>query len=480
MADGKKASNGAHCKSCDNRNLRTEGGLQDHNQAKQAECLGHLVTLSLATFNELHAMLKLHEQTLALPKSNTPALHATKGLRASRRLKPGALSLYVSNGQREAVEAIGFFIYDYALETVACILNMVPTKKIEKTPYEVWHVQAPKLSYLKVLSCEALVKQDTLNKLDKLEPRSINYIFVGYLKEIMHYSFYYPSENRVIVAQNANFLENSRINKEASGRLEDLEIIQEEDTHPSIDTSLHHEEDDLEMNEPQIYIIPIHRSTRIRHALDHMCLYVDAEEHELRDISEPTNYKAALLDPKSDKWLDAMNVKMQSMKDNEVWDLVKLLRDSKTIGSKWLFKKKTGMDRAVHTYKARLVVKVYTQTLRIDYEETFSPVSKIRAIWILIAIATFYEYEIWQMDVKTAILNVYLSKEFCMEQPKGFVNPKYPNQKLSILLLMMLLRKSFRPKFTTFMKLSNASVYKSVGVSKAFKTYSEYWNASSK
>nr|GEY08017.1 hypothetical protein [Tanacetum cinerariifolium] len=46
------------------------------------------------------------------------------------------------------------------------------------------------------------------------------------------------------------------------GSLEDLEIIQEEDTHPSIDTSLNHKEDDLEIDEPQSYIVPIRRSTR--------------------------------------------------------------------------------------------------------------------------------------------------------------------------------------------------------------------------
>ncbi|GKF14929.1 retrotransposon protein, putative, ty1-copia subclass [Tanacetum coccineum] len=86
------------------------------------------------------------------------------------------------------------------------------------------------------------------------------------------------------------------------------------------------------------------------------------------------------------------------------------------------------MDGAVHTYKARLVAKGYTQTPGIDYEETFSPVADIRAIRILIAIAAFYNYEIWQMDVKTAFLNGYLSEEVYMEQPEGFVNPKYPNR----------------------------------------------------
>nr|GEZ00561.1 hypothetical protein [Tanacetum cinerariifolium] len=477
------------------------------------------------TVNELHAMLKLHEQTLTLPKSNAPALHAiragkvqkaelmkkkknatsgaggsgifvielntilnrswiydtgcgthicntTQGLRASWKLKPGALSLYMGNGQHEAVEAIGAFylclpsglvillnnchyapsitrgvisvsrlyddgfvnrfvdnvvyfsavprdenqlgktikslrsdrggeymsqeffdhlkdhgiiahrtpcytpqhngvskrrnrtlldmvrsmmsqttlpksFWDYALETAARILNMVPNKK-----------------------------RDTLTKPDKLKPRSIKCIFVGYPKETMGYSFYYLPENKVLVAQNAEFLENSLINQEANC----------------------------------------------------MCLYIDAEEHELGDIGEPANYKATLLDPESEKWLNVMNVEMQSMKDNEVWVLVELPPNGKTVGSKWLFKKKTDMDGNVHIYKARLVAKGYTQTPGIDYEETFSPVADIRAIRILIAIVAYYDYEFWQMDVKTAFLNGYLNEKVYMEQPEGFVNPKYPNR----------------------------------------------------
>ncbi|GJZ81786.1 retrotransposon protein, putative, ty1-copia subclass [Tanacetum coccineum] len=172
--------------------------------------------------------------------------------------------------------------WDYALESAARILNMVPTKKVEKTPYEVWHGQAPKLSYLIVWGCEALVKRDTLTKPNKSEPRSIKCIFVGYPKETI----------------------------EASGSLEDLEIIHEEDTQPSENTSLHHEVDDLEIDEPLCDVNAIRRSTRIRNAPNRMFLYIDAEEHELGDLGEPANYKSALLDPEYDKWLDAMNVEM--------------------------------------------------------------------------------------------------------------------------------------------------------------------------
>nr|GEZ76791.1 hypothetical protein [Tanacetum cinerariifolium] len=146
-------------------------------------------------------------------------------------------------------------------------------------------------------------------------------------------------------------------------------------------------------------------STWTRHVPDRMCLYIDAEEHELGDLGEPGNYKAALLDPETEKWLNAMNVEMQSMKDNEVWVLVELPPNGKTVGSKWLFKKKTDMDGNIHIFKAPLVAKGFTQTLGIDYEETFS-----------------------SMDVKTAILNGYLNEEVYMEQPEGFVNTKYPNR----------------------------------------------------
>nr|GEX37480.1 hypothetical protein [Tanacetum cinerariifolium] len=164
--------------------------------------------------------------------------------------------------------------WDYALEIAARILNMVPTKKVEKTPYEVWHGQAPKLSYLKVWGW---------------------------------------------------------------------------------------------------------------------------------DLSKPANYKAALLDTESEKWLNAMNVEIQSMKDNKVWVLVELLPNGKTVRSKWLFKKKANMDGVVHTYKARLVAKGYTQTPRIDYEETFSPVADIRAIRILIAIATTMRFGKWMSKLPSSM-----------------------------------------------------------------------------
>ncbi|PKI41977.1 hypothetical protein CRG98_037595 [Punica granatum] len=94
---------------------------------------------------------------------------------------------------------------------------------------------------------------------------------------------------------------------------------------------------------------------------------------------------------------------------------------AKPIGCKWVFKKKTDMDGNVITFKGRLVAKGFRQVHGVDYDETFSPVAMFKSIRILLAIAAYYDYEIWQMDVKTAFLNGKLFEDVYMTQPEGFV-----------------------------------------------------------
>ncbi|GJU18172.1 retrotransposon protein, putative, ty1-copia subclass [Tanacetum coccineum] len=201
-----------------------------------------------------------------------------------------------------------------------------------------------------------------------------------------------------------------------------------QDAQPSDNTSEHQPEAEHDDVDPQTDVNLIRRSARIPRAPEQYGFYVNVEEHELGYHGEPPNYQAALSNPKSKKWLEAMNTEMQSMKDNQVWILVDLPPDCKTVGSKWIFKKKTDMDGNIHTYKARLLAKGFTQTYGVDYEETFSLVADIKAIRILIAIAAYYDYEIWQMDVKTAFLNGLLNKDVYMVQPEGFVNHTYPRR----------------------------------------------------
>ena len=128
----------------------------------------------------------------------------------------------------------------------------------------------------------------------------------------------------------------------------------------------------------------------------------------LLDHDEPTNYEEAMMSPDSAKWLEAMKSEIGSMYENKVWTLVDLTDDRQARDNKWIFKKKTDADGNVTVYKAQLVVKGFRQVQGVDYDETFSPVVMLKSVRIMLEIATFYDYEIWQMDVKTAFLNGYL------------------------------------------------------------------------
>ena len=116
-----------------------------------------------------------------------------------------------------------------------------------------------------------------------------------------------------------------------------------------------------------------------------------------------------------------MKFELDSMYSNQVWDLVKAPNGIKPISCKWVYKRKRGIDGKVENFKARLVVKRYTQKEGIDYEETFSPVAMLKSIRILLSIIAHYDYEIWQMDVKIAFLNGNLEEEIYMMQPEDFI-----------------------------------------------------------
>ena len=102
------------------------------------------------------------------------------------------------------------------------------------------------------------------------------------------------------------------------------------------------------------------------------------------------------------------------MYDNQVWTLIDPPECLKTIGCKWVFKMKIYLDGNVHTFKARLVAKGFKQIHGIDYDETFLPITMLKSIRILLTIAAYYDYEIWQMDVKTSFLNGNLIEDVYM------------------------------------------------------------------
>ena len=112
--------------------------------------------------------------------------------------------------------------WGYALETSAFTLNRAPSKSVETTPYELWFGKKPKLSFLKILGCDAYVKKF---QHDKLEPKSEKCVFIGYPKETIGYTFYHRSEGKTFVAKNGSFLEKKFLSKVVSGRKVELDEV---------------------------------------------------------------------------------------------------------------------------------------------------------------------------------------------------------------------------------------------------------------
>ncbi|KAH9753635.1 hypothetical protein KPL71_015142 [Citrus sinensis] len=312
-----------------------------------------------------------------------------------------------------------------ALETAVYLLNLVPSKSVPKTPIELWSGRKPSLRHVRIWGSPAHVLKP---KADKMDSRSEVCMFVGYPKGTRGGLFYSPQDRKVIVSTHFTSLEEDYMNnfkpkskvilEELSGDQVDAQLSmpiteQEEQQQP---------DDQHRINPEQPSLLEPRRSGRVtrlpaRYMLLGETYTAISDEH----VQDPTSYNEALIDRDVEFWKKAMNQEMESMYSNQVWELVEAPNGVKPIGCKWIYKRKRGVDGRVETFKARLVAKGFTQKKGIDYEETFSPVAMLKSIRILLSIAAVLDYEIWQMDVKTAFLNGHLEENIYMQQPDGFI-----------------------------------------------------------
>ena len=141
-----------------------------------------------------------------------------------------------------------------------------------------------------------------------------------------------------------------------------------------------------------------------------MALLVAMEYHN------PLTYREAMASDDSEEWLEACQYEIDALAKNGTWDLVDLPAGRKAVKSKWVFKWK-----ADGCFRVCLVAKGFTQIQGLDYDETFSPVAWFKSLRLLLALAMLEDWEIHQMDIKSAFLNRLLDEEIFMEQPQGFI-----------------------------------------------------------
>ena len=292
------------------------------------------------------------------------------------------------------------------------LLNKVPRKKMKKTPYELWKGRTPSYKYLRVWGCLVKVAIPTPKKV-KIGPKTVDCIFIGYAHNSSAYRFLvYESKiqdihrNTIMESRNASFFEHvfpCRSEEKASSSKRTYETMTE-----------HSQEQELE---EEVEVEPRHSKrerTEKSYGPDFLTYMLE---------SEPQSYQEAVNSSKGPQWKEAIKSEINSILQNHTWELVDLPPGSKPLGYKWIFKRKMKADGTIEKYKARLVIKGYRQREGLDYFDTYSPVTRITSIRMILAIAALRNLEIHQMDVKTAFLNRDLDEEIYMEQPKGFSSP---------------------------------------------------------
>ncbi|GJW10432.1 retrovirus-related pol polyprotein from transposon TNT 1-94 [Tanacetum coccineum] len=141
-------------------------------------------------------------------------------------------------------------------------------------------------------------------------------------------------------------------------------------------------------------------------------------------VIKPKKVIQALTDP---SWIEAIQDELLQLKLQKVWTLVDLPYGKRAIGTKWIYKNKKDERGIVVRNKARLVAQGYTQEEGIDYDEVFAPVARIEAIRLFLAYASFKDFVVYQMDMKSAFLYGKIEEEVYVCQPPGFEDPEFPD-----------------------------------------------------
>ena len=233
----------------------------------------------------------------------------------------------------------------------------------EKSPYEIFHKEKPRLAHMKPYGCLAFPRDNSQK--DCFHPANHFGIFVGYPKNTPNaYLIYLPHNNKIITSRKVKFLVHQNISNVKLSAMQDLS-----------------------------------------------CSVPDS----IREAKFSNDWK---------KWREAMKNEINSIEENNVYELVDLPKGRSKIRCRWVFSKKftpTGDEK----FKARLVAKGFSQKYGVDFKETFSPTAYYDTIRLLIALSAKYQLKISQMDVSTAFLNAELTEEIYMEQPPEFINEEF-------------------------------------------------------
>ncbi|WRX22864.1 Reverse transcriptase [Theobroma cacao] len=251
--------------------------------------------------------------------------------------------------------------------TTNYLLNMTQTKSLgKKTPCEAWFGVKPTVTHLRVFRCICYAKIPDAKR-TKLDEKSIIAIHLGYSEVSKGYRLLDVKTMKLLVSREYGSDEN--VDEEPFRGTVSLEDIYE---------------------------------------ICHIA------------IAEPQSYSEVAAD---EHWKQAMEAEMMMIRKNNTWSLVDKPKNQKIIRVKWIFRTKLNFDCSINKFKARLVVKGFSQVYGVDFLETFAPVASHDTTRLLVALVAKERWLIWHLDIKSAFPNRTISENIYVNQPEGFVEP---------------------------------------------------------
>lgn len=291
-----------------------------------------------------------------------------------------------------------------AIRTANYVMNRGISSNLNVTPAEIWYNSKPDISNFRIFGCVAYSHIQREFR-DKFESKAEKCVMVGYAPT--GYRLWNIRKEKIIIARDVEFNENIFVFKDRS-----VQVDNEMEMNESQNESLRNR------NEENVRGTEDKRTIKIPAKYDDFELYMafDATSF-VNDV--PRNFNDIGNRSDSKLWLNAIDRELNSIYENETWQIVEIPKNEKIIDTKWVFSYKNLEQKERDRYKARLVVRGFLQDKNVDYENIYSPVAKMSTIRLLLIIGNQFKFYFYQLDVKTAFLNGTISENIYIYPPEG-------------------------------------------------------------
>ena len=322
------------------------------------------------------------------------------------------------------------YYWPYVVKHAQYLRNRSFQRRTKKTAYELFCGQKPNLKNLHIFGspCVSYVEGHK----QKFDHRGQNGKYFGINPSSGGFFVLIPEKNRVITSRNVVIHDEIQIETQHDEILDEVQQhLESKSIEVEFDCASNNMNKDIEYHPESEDLRPKRDSKLPKHLEDYQVYMSTNVDYAYRAmLNVPQTYEEAISSEDSQQWKTAMDREIQTLKQNDTYDLVTLPVDRAETKGKWVYTLKQGRRPEEVRYKARYVAKGYSQISGVDYDETFSPTMNMTSVRILLQKAVNENFKLHQLDVKGAYLNAPIDKEIYVEQPPGYVEYKH-GQKLT-------------------------------------------------